>query len=436
MKRALIYVSNFGVSAGLPENQARSIRLTNQLALVAALTSTFYLLFEVIVWNRGIPSDQKWSVFLMQGCTIFFSSIVILLNYLGRTTASRVIVSLVPLTLLPNAFLLDRPLRAEFYMYGMAAASFVFFLRPGVIFAMFLIPVTVFFLMIWNLAQNYPQLYHFDAGTIVRISISFMMIYIVMNLFRKENQRYEDEIKKRNEILTLQGQELKESNATKNKILSVVGHDLRGPIGSLHTMLQMLNQSQLTQQEFEQLIKDMTIKVGSLHYTLENLLQWSSTQTDKLRVTREQFAINEIANEMINLFRFQAENKSISLQLYSCGESLVFADVTMIRSVILNLFSNCLKFTHSGGTIDIRIEDQEDLVRFSIKDSGVGMTPKKLQTLFTQGEYSSMPGTSNEAGMGLGLFLCKEFLEYHETSIEVESEVGRGTTFSFTLPKS
>jgi len=168
---------------------------------------------------------------------------------------------------------------------------------------------------------------------------------------------------------------------------------------------------------------------------LNNLLEWSSSQTGKLKICSENFFLKSIVDDTIDLLNDYAKKKNITVLNEIPGQIKVFADKNMISSVIRNLFSNAIKFTRDGN-VRITAKDVNTFVECTITDTGVGIKPENIKKLFRLDTEFSTPGTANEKGSGLGLILCKEFVERNNGEIYVESEKGKGTGFMFKLPNA
>lgn len=243
------------------------------------------------------------------------------------------------------------------------------------------------------------------------------------------NVRYQNNLSQKNE-------ELASLNATKDKFFSIVAHDLRSPLGSLIGLSDVLideveNINHENIKEFSGLIKQST--VNTFDY-LNNLLEWSSLQTNNINFQKSHFNINTVINEILELLFFQAKAKNIKLSTSLNCPMEIEADINMIKTVVLNLVSNAIKFSHKGGEVVISVERIDNHLTLTIKDSGVGIMPKQKEKLFSIAESSSTLGTDKEKGTGLGLILCKEFISLHNGTIDLLSEVNKGTSFIVKLP--
>jgi PAS domain S-box-containing protein len=244
-------------------------------------------------------------------------------------------------------------------------------------------------------------------------------------------KKTEAEIKQRNE-------ELHELNATKDKFFSIIAHDLKSPFNSIMGFSELLVE-QITEKNYDGIKKYAAIILESSQRAMDllmNLMDWSRSQTGRIEFNPEFFEMVEIINETELLFDEIARQKSIGIKKALPRHAPVFADKAMINTVLRNLISNAIKFTKSGGEILISVIEKPDEITVSVKDSGIGIPAGRIDKLFRIDENYSTPGTNNEKGTGLGLILCKEFVEKHNGQIWAESEVGKGSVFSFTLPKT
>ncbi|MCB1192307.1 MAG: PAS domain-containing sensor histidine kinase [Leptospiraceae bacterium] len=229
-------------------------------------------------------------------------------------------------------------------------------------------------------------------------------------------------------------QELRELNATKDKFFSIISHDLKGPISSIVGMLEIFKDTFPDEKK-----QPITFTYQSAKQTLlllENLLLWSRSQTNRAKFNPEMTDIKWMLNDIILFEKYvAADKKQITIQTDFHMETIfVYADVEMVKIVIRNLLSNAVKFTHTGGEITIGCKPMEnDKLLFYISDTGVGISPENQENLFKIDKSISSRGTKDEKGTGLGLILCKEFVEKNKGTIFLESEKNRGTIFYFTL---
>lgn len=233
-----------------------------------------------------------------------------------------------------------------------------------------------------------------------------------------------------------QNYELKKLNATKDKFFSILGHDLKGPINSLISFSGLLinHTERMSKDEILVVASDLDKSLKNTYSLLDNLLDWSRSQTNQIEYNFELFDIKDLINENINLFEGQAKNKSITIEknIFSTN---VWADKNCINTVIRNLLSNAIKFTREGGKVKVSVTVLKGEVIVSVADNGIGMSKETTQNIFALDKKPGTLGTAKEKGTGLGLILCKGFIEKNKGRIWVGSEEGKGTIFSFSLPE-
>ena len=254
---------------------------------------------------------------------------------------------------------------------------------------------------------------------------------------QEEIQQQTEELASQAENLRKINDELERLNRTKDKFFSIIGHDLRNPFHAIIGFSELLTKEyySMNDQQKMGLLELINVSSEGAFNLLENLLQWARTQTDKIKFSPENIDINEIVISTLGLLSITAEKKHIRLKNSLETKTMVFADKNMINTVIRNLISNAVKFTKNGGEVRISATDRNDMIEIQVADTGVGMNKENLGKLFRIDTYHSTTGTSGETGTGLGLIICKEFVEKHGGKIKVESEEKKGSTFSFSLPR-
>ncbi len=238
------------------------------------------------------------------------------------------------------------------------------------------------------------------------------------------------------QTIILQNIELHDINAAKDKLLSIIAHDLKNPFNSIlgFSELLLINHSKYDNQKREKQIKIIYNTSKNTYRLLENLLTWASSQSGKIEMKKEKCNLKSLAQEIIVLISETANSKKINVINAIYEDIIILADKSMLNSIIRNLITNSIKYTKENGEIIIDAKIKDRLVELSIKDNGIGMDEKIKKSLFKIGETKSGLGTQGEQGTGLGLILCKEFVEKHEGKIWVTSEIGKGSEFIFTIP--
>ncbi|MGD8782212.1 MAG: ATP-binding protein [Ignavibacteria bacterium] len=230
--------------------------------------------------------------------------------------------------------------------------------------------------------------------------------------------------------------ELKQLNESKDKFFSIIAHDLRNPFNSLFGFIQMLIEeyNELTDEERIHVLKEMEESTKTSYQLLDNLLQWARSQSGKMEIRKITFNINEVVNRNIKLLSNISKRKNI--EIINCIDTDIFinADEQMIDTVVRNLITNAIKFTNYNGEIKIDADIKKSEAIVCISDNGIGMRKSTMDNLFKEGYEISYVGTDNETGSGLGLLLCKEFISKNDGRIWVESKLGFGSKFYFSLP--
>lgn len=229
---------------------------------------------------------------------------------------------------------------------------------------------------------------------------------------------------------------LKELNATKDHIFSIIAHDLRSPFNNILGFSDLLIENK-DDDTFTESVKYLNIINSSANNTLillDNLLNWAISQTGEISFNPVKIVFSNIIMEVLSLEKSIAMAKNISLNYFTADEIEVYADENMLKIILRNLISNAIKFTKVGGHIRIGAISKQNRIEITVSDNGIGMSEEKRKVLFDIYSISTTLGTANEKGSGLGLVLCKEFVEKHKGEIWVESNEGKGSDFKFTLP--
>ncbi len=243
-----------------------------------------------------------------------------------------------------------------------------------------------------------------------------------------------DQLADRNKFIGQQNAELENLNRIKNKLFSIISHDLRSPLSSLSNMILLLNTDYFDdRQKLEETIKKLSIETKSTIDLLDNLLKWSKAQMEGLRPVPDTVNLHDLAEENLGLYEVIARDKGILLANDVPDMALAFADPDMIRLVFRNLVSNAIKFTDHGGKITISSERDNGTFKVNVTDTGIGILQADQHRIFSTVEHYSTRGTNNEKGTGIGLMLCKEFIRKNNGELTVNSTPGQGSTFSFTL---
>jgi two-component system, sensor histidine kinase and response regulator len=277
----------------------------------------------------------------------------------------------------------------------------------------------------------------FEYGAVDYITKPFNPAELISRVFTHlELKSARDTITAQNRQLAQQNQELHELNATKDKFFSIIAHDLKNPFNALLSLSALLKDElhHYSPEDVERYIHRIYESAERSYTLLENLLEWARSQTGRLQFDPHPVYLRNLVEDTLKILEAQAQHKQIAV-FAEIPEAIVFtADLKMVAAVLRNMVSNAIKFTQPGGDVRVKAEIFNGWVRIAIADSGIGIKPDMLPNLFRIDVHHSTAGTSQERGTGLGLILCKEFVEKHGGTIEVESTIGKGSCFTVRLP--
>ena len=232
-------------------------------------------------------------------------------------------------------------------------------------------------------------------------------------------------------------EELERTIAARDKLYSVIAHDLRSPMGSIKMVLNMLILNLPIEKighEMYDLLTQANQTTEDVFALLDNLLKWTKSQIGKMNVVFQDVNLVEVVDSVIEIFKMVASVKKVAIRVETPKQMFVYADIDMLKTVIRNLLSNALKFSHEGSEIILKIEQTDDKVVVSVQDYGCGISEEGQQKLLHADTHFSTYGTNNEEGSGLGLLLCQDFVLKNNGKLWFTSQEGEGTTFSFSLP--
>jgi two-component system sensor histidine kinase/response regulator len=328
----------------------------------------------------------------------------------------------------------------SFILYGILS---VFFLQEisQMLFALGLSMVSYFVLAVVCKNFNYQlataNIYFYYFNQLLALAFIFYGLFLV----KTENTGYQhsilqqkEEIADNEKLLKKQTEELMQVNAFKNRLFSIIAHDLKSPIYALRTLFRNMQQYDTPAEDIKGMVPEV---VNELTYTtslMENLLQWARSQMQADAVKPQMIDIPGLMTEVGRLLRLQAEAKQIRVSMKVDEAISAFADKDMVNLILRNLLSNAIKYTPEQGRIEVGVCRRAPDVEIFVKDTGMGMSADALEKIHLNNYYTTK-GTAGESGTGLGLMLCKEFVVRNGGKLEIESEVGKGSIFTFTLPE-
>lgn len=438
-------VKTIGFDETMDDYEKRKLGIFNQLNFFQLVTGIIVPIFCIFNSNTLSPLLQ-----LLSCCPAFISLTVLVMNYYKQYDAAMI-----------SYFILYPFFNCLLYMGGMNLGTELYFILYGVLSVFFLAHIShmlfcvalsmlsYFMLAVvlnkyqYRLEDTYLAFYLFNQ------IIAIVLIFYGLYLIKKENTGYQFsilnnnrvlhrvnlEIEKQKEEIAQKAAQLEELNALKNKLFSIISHDLKTPIYALRNLFGTLHKHDVPAAEIKPLIPDVVEDLNYVTGLMENLLSWAKTQMQASELKLQSVDIGALINDVTNLLRLQAQAKSIRIENKIANSLYIHADKDMIHMVLRNLLSNAIKFTPERGEICVGAQEVSSTVEVFVRDSGTGITPEALEKI-KQNDYYTTKGTANESGTGLGLMLCKEFLAKNGGQMNVESEPGKGSTFSFTLPKS
>lgn len=263
-------------------------------------------------------------------------------------------------------------------------------------------------------------------------------INVLLEERQEEIQQQSEELSAQTDNLQEANQELERLNATKNKFFSIIAHDLKNPFHAIlgFTELLMRNYADLEEPRRVEIIELIRSSTESAYSLLENLLQWARTQTNRIQYSPANIDLTELIQSNIGIVKAAADTKGITVDhpCISCSCN-AYADKNMVNTILRNLLSNAVKFTESGGRVTISCQPEASgNISISVEDTGIGISKEHIDKLFQIDQYFSTSGTTGETGTGLGLIICREFVQKNMGELHVTSERNKGTKFTFTLP--
>jgi signal transduction histidine kinase len=258
--------------------------------------------------------------------------------------------------------------------------------------------------------------------------VTIMQVVFILTL----NRSMQNELLEKSKILDQNNQLLQTSLNAKDKLISIISHDIRGPVVMVNSGLSMIESSGKLDDEDLTIFEELKRRSNSTVALINNLLVWTRSQTDQIKFKPQLLNANELRNMYSNFIEFD-NNKNINISLNIPDEIEVLADSNMLETILRNLFSNAIKFTPKKGFIELGITKSNDSFEFYITDNGIGMSAEMINNVFKGNSFTTL-GVDKEKGHGLGLQIVSEFIEHHGSVLKIESEEGKGSKFYFSIP--
>ena len=449
--QGLQHVRNIGMTGYMDDYERRKLNVFNLLNFFQLVTGVL-IPFIGLLHNDHLPI----SVWLLACVPSSLSVAVLAFNHFQKYQAAQLSYFILYPFFTGFVYLqgMNPGVELHFILYGVLA---VFFLQDMgyMLFTIALSMVNYFILsvvlkdFIYEVKHENRLLYFFNH----LLALGF--IFYGLFLIKKENTGYQYrilskqkalhrknvQIQKQKEVITEkatlleeQKAELTELNSLKNKLFSVIAHDLKSPMYALRNLFRNMHQQNMPAEDMKQLVPEVLMDLNYTIGLMENLLQWSKTQMESSAVRAEELDMDRMIVDVLQLLRLQAEAKQIYIQNRHGEPVVALADKEMVSLVLRNLLSNAIKFTPQQGRIEVGVNETQDCIEVYVQDSGTGISREALKKI-NENNFYTTKGTASESGTGLGLMLCKEFLAKNGGHMHIESEPGKGSTFSFTLPK-
>lgn len=479
-------VFSIGIDVSQPDVDAKRIRILNGIAFFAALILlfngimifvssypferfTFRELVEYLISNAEIrvADVKKFRIIfpLLDFLLAFLAFVSLLLNYFRKQNISSVVICLIANFYIAFFYWVSGFFSA-FFFFIPALLPLIFFQKARQYYSFLLLTLIIFIALTIVKYHNgindlflQPPADKALLNSLLNFTAVFGILYFIVFHFKKENLKNEeilneknkildqqskeiklqrDELRQKNKKLSASAKELKELNATKDKFISILAHDLKNPFNSLFGFSELLleNFREYDENEIEYQLKLLYQASKTTYEHLEQVLLWAKSQSGKLTIKPEKFSFNQVTHDLINEFKNQTNQKHIQINAFESEKISVTADINMFKTVMRNLITNAIKFNHQNGQVNISAEMNAQNVIVTVSDNGTGMDKDIIPKLWEIKENYTTAGTNDEPGTGFGLKLCKELIDKHHGKIWVESEVGKGSDFKFTLPLS
>jgi signal transduction histidine kinase len=418
----------------LSQDEQRRIRLVNYIGLITIVNMLSYVIIYAVV---DFLLFQYACIILSIASAITIG--IIIINKQGNHHLAKILLSVLTPFYMAYIAIVVFGKAPGFQVYLFVAAIIPLFLwsykqkkYPVLLISAILIVYTLieFFPPVFQPSIVLPETYIYYFR-LTNVSVCFLAAGIAIGT-------YQFLYRKKEEQLIKQTKELKISQAHKDKVYSIIAHDLRTPFGTFAGLTDLFIEEydEYSDENRLEIIQSMQHASVSLQNLLENLLDWSRMQSGNLEKSLAHLNLRKLAEESLALHKELIQKKEHKTEIDIDSDLMIYADQHMVSTVFRNLISNAIKFTKQRGKIFISAKGNHKKISVCVKDSGIGLAEKDLKNLFDIRSTSKITGASREKGSGLGLLLCKDFIESHEGKVWVESKIGKGSKFCFTLPKS
>lgn len=429
-------IKTLGLTTGMDDYEKRKLKIFNQLNFFQLVTG-FFIPIAGAIGNRHFPV-VAWLV----ACTpALINALVLVLNSRRQYDLAKI-----------AYFILYPFTTSVVYIWGINMGVELSFVLNGILSVFFIQDISqmlfalgmsmVSYFVLAGLCKNYPyqlasaSLFFYVFNQLVTIAFIFYGLFLI----KRENAGYQQSILQQKEeiyasgiLLTKQTEELTQLNAFKNRLFSIIAHDLKSPIYALRNLFRNMQQFDMPADEIKDMVPEVENELTHTTNLMENVLHWARSQMQADSVKAQPIDVSAMMTDVIRLLRLQADAKSIRVTLQADVSAIAYADKDMTHLILRNLLSNAIKYTPEQGAIDVGTYRTEKNIAMFVRDTGMGISPDALEKIRESNFYSTK-GTAGESGTGLGLMLCKEFIARNGGALHIESIPGKGSTFTVILP--
>lgn len=415
---------NIGIHPSLDAIEQKKTRVLNFLVSLGLLHSAVFILIN-------LAEGHYWNVGLLT-LNIMGSLVFLMVNYYSYVQTARIILSILSTASLCLSAVKFQNGNEYYLITNLVVISLILKRTSGIIWLSLLTIACFIFIRFtdttpWML-ERLPH-----SRVLINMTSAMVLAFAGLIYYRYEQTLFERQLQQSQLTLEKKNSELEESNTTKEKLFSIIAHDLRSPVAQLKNTLDLLNRHLLKPEEFDKLVEHISLHVKQLQGGLDNLLQWSNSQLGGIEVNQQKVDFTTVIGQVISLMQAELENKSVQVNIRSEG-GLIWVDPNHLQLVLRNLLSNAAKYSYKNSVIEIHHYTLNHEVMITVTDEGDGMDTTTRDALFSPANIISRRGTLNEKGTGLGLKLCKEFVEKNNGRIWVEAGKPKGTVFFVSFP--
>ncbi|WP_341837274.1 HAMP domain-containing sensor histidine kinase [Chitinophaga pollutisoli] len=408
---------NIGITPDMPFIEARRTRLLNLLTVPWIPGLVFFAVTNFF--------QERYLLSFLNCLNVACSVGTVIFTWKQRYLSARLFIIISSIIIYTVTALIYRN-GVEFFLLNILIVTVLVYDNKWLILSLSAVMLSCFLAVRFSWINLSPELPVPHDRIVFNVVWGLSFIVMALSYFKRVHDDYENEKE-------VQRQALVALNRDKEKLFSIIAHDIRGPLSTLEMLLDMFRKGEYPEEDMKDAADELYKKVASLAGTMDNMLRWSMGQMKGIRVKPVHASLANLTDEIVNLFENTIREKEIHLKVEIPADCWVYADRDQVSVILRNLLSNAVKFSYPGGEVRMSAITVEGQVTFRVQDNGMGIPPEKLPQLFS---FKSAPGygTKGERGSGLGLLLCQEFTVQNKGQLTASSIPGKGTQFTLTLP--